>query len=134
MHAWLTSPFRSGMISKRQARSSAAIRDASPQLRRFCFLIEVAFLPQKSESWAHADGNEIPSPSHAGGVGLAVRRLAGVLAGRMGQIPAALFGDGGEGPSLEGTERRRNAAGESHKGLGVRGGTRDEGCRNEHRH
>src|ERR1035437_7867519 len=64
----LTSPFRSGMISKRLARSSAAIRDAAPTGADFV-LIEVAFRPQKSESWAHADGNEIPSPSHAGGVG-----------------------------------------------------------------
>src|ERR1019366_675416 len=113
----LTSPFRSGMISKRLARSSAAIRDAAPTGADFV-LIEVAFRPQKSESWAHADGNEIPSPAHAGGVGLAVRRLAGVLAGRVGQIPAAFSGDGGESPSLARTGRLRNSAGESHNSLG----------------
>src|ERR1035437_7788349 len=39
----------------------------------------------QTESHKHADGNEVPSPSHAGGVGLAVRRLASLLAGRMGQ-------------------------------------------------
>ena len=75
-------------------------------------LIEVAFRPRKSESWAHAVGNEIPSPSHAGRGGLAVRRLAGLLAGRLGEIPAALFGDAGEGPSPVRT-RRCNSAGPS---------------------
>src|ERR1035437_2790378 len=62
----------------------------------------------------HADGNEIPSPSHAGRVRLAVRRLAGLLAGGMGQIPAAFSGDGSEDPSPVRTGHRRNSAGESH--------------------
>ena len=39
---------------------------------------------------------EIPSPSHPGGDRLPVRRLAGLLVGRMGQIPAVLSGDAGE--------------------------------------
>src|SRR5579872_2034625 len=77
-------------------------------------LIEVAFQPRKSESWAHADGNEVPSASHSGGVRLAVRRLGSLLAGGMGQIPAVLSGDAGEGPSLVRTRRRWNSGGESH--------------------
>jgi hypothetical protein len=46
-------------------------------------------------------------------LGLAVRRLGGVLIGGMGQIPAALSGDGGEGSFPVSTRRRRNSAGES---------------------
>ena len=41
----------------------------------------------------HADGNEIPSPSHTGCAGLPVRRLARVLVGRLGQTPDVLHGD-----------------------------------------
>jgi hypothetical protein len=57
----------------------------------FCALrgMNVSTTKERSEH-KHADGNQIPAPSHAGGVGLAVRRLAGVLAGRMGQIPFVL--------------------------------------------
>src|SRR6266478_424803 len=47
---------------------------------------------------SHAAGNQIPSPSHSGGTGLLVRRLAGMLAGRMGQTPTLLPGDAGENP------------------------------------
>src|ERR1035437_6825051 len=69
---------------------------------------------RKRSKHKHADGNEVPSPSHPGGVGLAVRRLGGVLVGGMGQIPPAFSGDGGEGPSPVCNRRRRNSAGESH--------------------
>jgi len=48
----------------------------------------------------HADGDEIPSPSRTGGTGLPVRRLARVLAGRLGQTPDVLPGDAGEGQTL----------------------------------
>jgi hypothetical protein len=44
----------------------------------------------------HATGNQIPPPSHARGDRLPLRRLAGVLARRLGQKPPVLFGHAGE--------------------------------------
>ena len=48
-----------------------------------------------------AIGNEIPPPSHARRVGLPLRRLAGVLAGRLDPAPFVLPGHGGAAPTLE---------------------------------
>src|SRR5712691_657877 len=68
------------------------------------------------EGQKHADGNEIPSPSHTGGAGLPVRRLAGMLVGWLGQTPDVLPGDAGKGQSLtcpSQTARLRAAEGRS---------------------
>jgi hypothetical protein len=51
---------------------------------------------QRSGLEQHADGYKVPSPSHFGNVGLTVRRLARVLAGRLGETPDVLPGDADE--------------------------------------
>lgn len=51
----------------------------------------------------NAARNQVPSPSDSRDAGLALRRLGGVLAGRLEQVAAALSGDGGAG-RLQGTE------------------------------
>ena len=60
---------------------------------------------------SHAVGNEVLSPSHAGGGRVAVRRLASVLVGRLGQKQAVLFRDAGEGHALKGNGQKKIAAG-----------------------
>src|SRR5438046_2891989 len=49
----------------------------------------------------HAIGNEISAPSHTSHDGLPLRRLAGVLAGRLDPAPFVLPGHGGAAPTLE---------------------------------
>jgi hypothetical protein len=78
MRGWLTPPFRSGISLRRLLpgnrncvsgmQDRPATKGAALPICPNPALIEVAFQPRKSESWAHADGNEIPSPAHAGGV------------------------------------------------------------------
>jgi len=41
-----------------------------------------------------ATGIQVPSPSHTCHVGIALRRLAGNVVGRLGPVPALLFCDG----------------------------------------
>ena len=48
----------------------------------------------------HASGNEISLSLPAGRRGRADRRMAGLLAGWLGQGPVVLLGDGGEGEEL----------------------------------
>src|SRR5713226_7259329 len=50
---------------------------------------------------------QIPSASHSGVVRLPVRRLSGVLVGRLGQTPAVLSGYAGEGSA---SKRRGTSA------------------------
>jgi hypothetical protein len=45
----------------------------------------------------HATGNQVPSPPGAGHDRVSLRRLAGLLAGRLGPRPPVLPGDGREG-------------------------------------
>ena len=47
----------------------------------------------------NAAGNQVPSPAHARYVGVAFRRLAGNVVGRLGPVPALLFGDGRQTPT-----------------------------------
>ena len=56
-----------------------------------------------------AYGNEIPKACGILGAGLSIRRLASLLAGRMGQTPPLLFGDAGEG-GLQETLRQPTGA------------------------
>ena len=65
---------------------------------------------QRSGRQRHADGNEIPSAANPGGTWLAVRRLAGVLVGRMEQTPNVLPGNAGEGRALKNEPGEGNAA------------------------
>jgi hypothetical protein len=48
----------------------------------------------------HATGNEVPPPEYSGYAGLQVRRLAGVVAGRLEPTPALLPGLIGSGRTL----------------------------------
>src|SRR5437879_1637652 len=50
-------------------------------------------------SVGHATGNEIPQAPHTSFTGLPFRRLAGVLAGRLGPIPVVLSGAGSQAPT-----------------------------------
>ena len=49
----------------------------------------------------HATGNEVPPAEYTGYAGLPIRRLAGVLAGRMGPTPDLLCRDGAESEKLK---------------------------------
>jgi hypothetical protein len=44
----------------------------------------------------NAAGNQVPSPPHTCHVGVALRRLAGNVVGRLEQVPVVFPGDGGE--------------------------------------
>ena len=63
-------------------------------------LWRVAFPLRKREQWV-TNGNEIPSLTHTGRVGLAIRRLASLLAGRLVEAPIVFLGDAGEGAARE---------------------------------
>ena len=52
------------------------------------------------EQTDHASGDEISAALPAGHLGRADRRMEGLLAGWLGQRPAVLLGDGGEGEEL----------------------------------
>src|SRR6266481_9304036 len=52
----------------------------------------------------HATGDEISAPSHTSHDGLPLRRLAGVLAGRLDPAPFVLPGHDGAAPTLEWSE------------------------------
>ena len=80
------------MKQRRSARKPARQRLAIPRAKR-----DESVHDRKWSKHRHADGNEVPSPSHSGGGGLVVGRMAGLLTGGMGQIPAVLSGDAGEG-------------------------------------
>ena len=73
---------------------------------------------QRTGRKPHADGNEIPSPSHRSYFGLLVRRLASVLARGLDQTPAQLPGDAGEG-SKEGGLEKATPPGTRHGGVEV---------------
>src|SRR5439155_18396348 len=55
----------------------------------------------------HASRDQIPAPSHTGGAGLPVRRLARVLVGRLGQTPHVLHRDGGQSEKLSRNAREK---------------------------
>lgn len=69
MRSWLIPPFRSGMMLRRLSPGNRNyVRDMqdrpvtkreAPPICPNSALIEVAFQSRKSESWAHADGNEV---------------------------------------------------------------------------
>jgi hypothetical protein len=84
-------------LRKRQARSPTTKGCGTSDLPKPSPNRSCVSAPKERVMGAHADGDEIPSASHAGGVGLVVRRLAGLLVGRIGQIPAVLSGHVGEG-------------------------------------
>src|ERR1700722_2221749 len=65
---------------------------------------------RKERRKQHADGNRVPSSSHASNGGLTVWRLARMLVGRLEEPPAVVFGDAGEGHGWKSLKKDRRRA------------------------